>query len=89
MRPYAGAKEMLAKLNEAGVRIYAVTESPGWQVKARLRSLKLDTYFTAVYASYDHEVPQDISLEDLRRHPVETYQLNVELHNVPEGITQT
>jgi FMN phosphatase YigB (HAD superfamily) len=86
LRPYPGVQEMLARLNEAGVRIFAVTESPGWQVKARLRSLKIDTYFTAVYACYDHEVPRDISLERLRRHPVETYQSNVELFNIPRGL---
>jgi len=86
LRPYPGVRTMLARLREAGVPIYAVTESSDFTTSARLRQMGLDPFFSAIYASPDHEAPPDAPLEDVRRHPVGGYLSTLPRRALPRGL---
>jgi FMN phosphatase YigB (HAD superfamily) len=83
---YPAVADTLLKVRGAGARLIAYTESMGFYSNYRLRRLGLDGVFHEVFSPQDHEIPKDMTLEQIRKYPAEHYQLKFTKHSyTPKG----
>jgi FMN phosphatase YigB (HAD superfamily) len=83
---YPGVKDALHKLQGAGVKIVAYTESVAYWTEWRIKHTGLDGVIQALYSAPDHDLPDGITIDHLRRRPSEAYGLKVTDHrHVPRG----
>ncbi len=64
--PYRGVMETLKKLKELGIPVVALTDAPRNQAERRLKRMKLDEYFTAVYTLPAFPFPDTGIAEEIR-----------------------
>lgn len=83
---YPTVAEALLQIKGRGTSIIGYTESMGFYSNYRIRRLGLDGVLDYVFCPEDHELPEGLSAEDLRRYPAEHYQLKyTQQHFVPKG----
>jgi len=86
LKLYPSVFPSLWELKKKGTKIVAYTESMGFYSAYRLKRFGLDGVIDVLFSPEDHEMPTGISLEKLRRHPDEFYQLQVtEIRHTPPG----
>jgi len=78
--------ETLTALKENRSLIIAYTESLAFYTNYRTRNLGLDGILDYIYSPADHELPANLTREQLRRYPPEHYELkNTEHRHTPAG----
>jgi len=83
---YPSVFPSLWELKKKGTKIVAYTESMGFYSAYRLKRFGLDGVIDVLFSPIDHEIPAGVSVEKLRRHPDEFYQLQVtETRHTPPG----
>jgi phosphoglycolate phosphatase len=86
LRLYPGVMESLTQLRGRGVLIIAYTESLAYYTGYRFRKLGLDQVVDYLYSPADHDLPQGLTVEDLRRYPASHYEMAVTKHlHTPAG----
>ncbi len=86
MRTYPGVLETLEELKDRGCLLIGYTESMAFYSNYRLRKLGLDRILDYVYYPADHELPTDLTREQLRLYPQDHYQLRRTIPNhTPKG----
>jgi phosphoglycolate phosphatase-like HAD superfamily hydrolase len=86
MRTYPGVVETLEELKDRGCLLVGYTESMAFYSNYRLRKLGLDRILDYVYSPADHELPTDLTREQIRLYPQEHYQLRRTItRNTPKG----
>lgn len=86
LRLYPGVSETLANLKGKGVTIVGYTESMAFYSNYRVRKLGLDGQLDLLYSPPDHELPQNLSPEDIRKYPASHYSLDKTDHRfTPKG----
>ncbi|MGU3649845.1 HAD family hydrolase [Mycolicibacterium sp. A43C] len=66
-RLYPGVREALVFLKERGVKIAAYTESLAYWTGWRIKHTGLDGIIDVIYSAPDHDLPDGVSFEDIRR----------------------
>ncbi|MBR1223018.1 HAD family hydrolase [Bradyrhizobium sp. U87765 SZCCT0131] len=86
LKLYPSVFPSLWELKKKGTKIVAYTESMGFYSAYRLKRFGLDGVIDVLFSPMDHEIPNGVSIEKLRRHPDEFYQLQVtEVRHTPPG----
>lgn len=86
LKLYPSVFPSLWDLKQKGTKIVAYTESMGFYSAYRLKRFGLDGVIDILFSPQDHEVPAGVSVEKLRRHPDEFYQLQVtQVRHTPPG----
>lgn len=86
LKLYPSVFPSLWDLKQKGTKIVAYTESMGFYSAYRLKRFGLDGVIDILFSPQDHEVPAGVSIEKLRRHPDEFYQLQVtQVRHTPPG----
>lgn len=86
LRLYPSVFPSLWDLKQKGTKIVAYTESMGFYSAYRLKRFGLDGVIDVLFSPQDHEVPAGVSVEKLRRHPDDFYQLQVtQVRHTPPG----
>jgi len=88
LRLFLSVYETLKSLKKRGVLIVGHTESLAYYTDYRLRFLKLDGVLDVLYSSPDHDFPEDVSIEALKRYKYKDqgYKLEKTLHHhTPKG----
>lgn len=84
---YPNVSESLEQIKAAGSLIVAYTESMAFQTKQRVRKLELDGVIDYLYSSEDHDFPEEMPPEAVRRYPDEHYELTrTEHRHVEKGV---
>ncbi|MEV0683400.1 HAD family hydrolase [Nocardia sp. NPDC050378] len=86
-RLYPGVKETIEELSRRNVPVVAYTESVAYWSEWRIKKTGLDGLISTLYTAPDHDLPQGLTVDDLRRLPAEEYGLNATDHlHVPKGV---
>lgn len=86
LKLYPNVFRSLWSLKEKGTKLVAYTESMGFYSAYRLKRFGLDGVIDVLFSPEDHDVPEGISVDTLRRLPDEFYQLEVtEVRHTPLG----
>lgn len=84
---YPTVEETLHALKAKGCAIAGYTESLAWYSRDRVRRLGLDGVLDFLYSPEDHEIPEGVSVEQLRRFPDGHYELKETVHRrLPLGV---
>jgi len=75
LRLYPDVQETLDRIKDQGALIVGYTESFAFYTKYRIIKLGLDRTLAYLYSPADHELPDGLTPETLRRYPPEHYQL--------------
>ncbi len=71
---YPKVAETLLKIKGSGAAIVGYTESMGFYSNYRVRRLGLDGVFDFMFSPADHDIPESISREELRKYPASHYE---------------
>lgn len=83
---YPGVAETLGVLKEKGVPVVGYTESMAYYSGRRVRVLRLDGLLDYLYSPPDHDMPEGMSLEQIRKYPAAYYELAATKHrHTPKG----
>lgn len=86
LRLYPGVADTLRSLQAKGVLVVGYTESMAYYSAARVRKLGLDGLLDVLYSPADHDLPNGLTREQVRRHPDEHYRLRQTEHrHTPPG----
>jgi phosphoglycolate phosphatase-like HAD superfamily hydrolase len=86
LKLYPGVMDTLRTLKEKGTLIVAYTESMGFYTNDRIRRLELDGIIDLVYSPEDHELPPNMTPEQIRKYPAEHYRLKyTQTRHTPTG----
>jgi phosphoglycolate phosphatase-like HAD superfamily hydrolase len=86
LKLYPGVMDTLRTLKEKGTLIIAYTESMGFYTNDRIRRLELDGIIDFVYSPEDHELPPNMTAEQIRKYPAEHYRLKyTQTRHTPKG----
>ena len=86
LRLYPSVMDTLLEIKGRGCIIIGYTESMGFYTNDRIRRLNIDGVLDIVYSPEDHELPPNMTLEQIRRYPKEHYELNKTEHRyTPKG----
>ena len=85
-RLYPGVLDTLQEIRARGTTIAAYTESQAFVTSARVKKLGLDGILDYLYSPQDHDFPEGVSKEDLRKLDAEAYDLVHTKHrHTPDG----
>jgi phosphoglycolate phosphatase len=86
LRLYPTVAETLLSIKGRGTKIIAYTESMGFYSNYRLRRLGLDGVIDVVFSPKDHDLPEGMSAEQIRKYPSLHYDLTYTSHRyTPKG----
>jgi phosphoglycolate phosphatase-like HAD superfamily hydrolase len=89
LRLYPTVAETLLLIKGRGTKIVAYTESMGFYSNYRLRRLGLDGVIDIVFSPQDHDLPEGMSPEQIRKYPATHYDLKYTAHeHTPKGSTK-
>jgi phosphoglycolate phosphatase-like HAD superfamily hydrolase len=71
---YPTVAETLLKIKGTGAAVVGYTESMAFYSNYRVRRLGLDGVFDFMFSPKDHDIPESISLKDIRKYPVSHYE---------------
>ena len=72
---YPTVKESLEKIRKQGTLLVAYTESLAFYTRYRLKKLGLDSLLDYLYSPEDNELPDGLSVEQIRLYSAEHYEL--------------
>lgn len=85
-RLYDGVNESLATIKATGCILVGYTESLAFYSSQRVRKLGLDGVLDYLYSPPDHDIPANMTREDIRRYPADHYALQFTAHRyTPKG----
>lgn len=85
-RLYPGVREVFERLADCNVPVVGYSESVAYWTEWRIRKTDLDGLMKTLYTSADHDLPDGVSIEDLRTRPGREYGLKRTDHrHVPAG----
>jgi phosphoglycolate phosphatase-like HAD superfamily hydrolase len=86
LRLFPTVAETLLRIKGSGTRIVGYTESMAFYSNYRIRRLGLDGVLDYIFCPKDHDLPQGLSLDDLRKYPAEHYKLQyTKQEHTPRG----
>lgn len=80
MRLYDGVAEALLRIKGSGTHIVGYTDSLAFYTIRRMRKLGLDGVLDVLYSPVDHEIPQDVDIEEFRYFDQRLYRLERTKH---------
>jgi FMN phosphatase YigB (HAD superfamily) len=80
LKLYPGVAETLKKMKRNGVLIIGYTESMAFYTNYRIRKLGLDGVIDYLYSPPDHELPNNLTEEQIRKYPASYYELKFTEH---------
>jgi phosphoglycolate phosphatase len=83
LHPYPGVKETLQAIQARGLKLVALTDAPRNAAEGRLRTLKLDTLFDAVYTLPAYPLPDHVDPEIRRKEEAGHYRAGVPVTELP------
>jgi phosphoglycolate phosphatase len=86
LKLYPTVAETLLQVKGSGAKVVGYTESMAFYSNYRVRRLGLDGVFDFIFSPQDHDIPPDLSVEDIRRYPSSHYQFKYTKHeHTPPG----
>lgn len=83
---YPSVKETLQFLRNSDCFVVGYTESMAFYTGYRVRKLGLDGVIQYLFSPEDHDLPQNMSREEIRRYPAERYNFEQTIHkHTPKG----
>jgi FMN phosphatase YigB (HAD superfamily) len=83
---YPTVAETLLKVRGAGAMLIGYTESMGFYSNYRVRRLGLDGVFHELFSPRDHDIPRNMTREQIRKYPAAHYELKFTKHShTPTG----
>jgi FMN phosphatase YigB (HAD superfamily) len=83
---YPDVIETIQALKAQGCLVVGYTESMSFYTNHRLRKLGLDLLLDYLYSPTDHDLPDDVTREQIRKYPDEHYKLRNTVHKfTPKG----
>jgi FMN phosphatase YigB (HAD superfamily) len=83
LRPYAGVVEALDAIRERGLSLVALTDAPRNAAELRLKWLRLDGHFDALYALPGYALPERVDPEIRRREEAGHYRSRTRVVELP------
>ena len=83
LRPYPGVKETLEALRDRGLKLVALTDAPRNAAELRLKWLKLDGHFDALYTLPGYALPDNVAPEIRRRQAAGHYNARAPVIELP------
>ncbi len=83
LRPYPGVRETLDALRERGLRVVGLTDAPRNAAELRLKHLKLDGHFDALYTLPGYALPQNVDPEIRRKEEAGLYRSRTPVIELP------
>src|SRR6266576_5011637 len=78
---YPTVAETLLKVRGAGAVLIGYTESMGFYSNYRVRRLGLDGVFHEIFSPQDHDIPRNMTREQIRKYPAAHYELKFTKHS--------
>ena len=86
LRLYPGVADTLRTLKDLGVLVIGYTESMAFYTNYRVRRLGLDGLVDYIYSPEDHDLPKNLSMQQIRKYPAHLYELQYAEHrHTPKG----
>jgi phosphoglycolate phosphatase-like HAD superfamily hydrolase len=83
---YEGVASSLLQIKGAGALVVGYTESMAFYSNYRIRRLGLDGVLDIIYSPADHDLPEGLSEQDLRKYPAQKYLFKHTHHrHTPKG----
>lgn len=83
LRPYPGVRETLDELRRRGVAVIGLTDAPRNAAELRLKHLKLDGHFDALYTLPGYPLPENVDPEIRRRQEAGHYKSRTPVVELP------
>jgi phosphoglycolate phosphatase len=83
LRPYPGVRETLDALRERGLKVIGLTDAPRNAAELRLKWLKLDGHFDALYTLPAYALPDHVDPEIRRREAAGHYRSRAPVVELP------
>jgi phosphoglycolate phosphatase len=83
LRPYPGVRETLEELRRRGLKLVALTDAPRNAAELRLKWLKLDAHFDALYTLPASALPDNVPPETRRRQAAGHYVARAPVVELP------
>ncbi len=85
LKMYPGVLETLKDIKLSGALIIGYTESVDFYTKQRIKKLGLDGLLDYVYSPKDHDFPEHVCVDDVRKYSREHYELsNTQIRHTPK-----
>src|SRR6266481_8366450 len=86
LKLYPDVLETLRTVKETGCLVVGYTESMGFYSNYRVRNLGLDGILDYLYSPADHDLPENLTPEQIRKYPTQHYKLKQTVHrHTPAG----
>src|SRR5690242_19725134 len=86
LRLYPTVMETLHQLKQRGCQIIGYTESMAFYTGYRLRKLDLDGVIDVLFSPKDHDIPSNLTLDQIRKYPASNYEFRHTVHkHTPDG----
>ncbi len=82
LRRFAGVKKTLERLKGQGVLVVGYTESMAFYTGYRIRKLELDGLLDYLYSPKDHDLPDGLAADQIRKYPTEQYEFKKTVHRL-------
>lgn len=83
LRPYPGVRETLEAVRRRGLKLVALTDAPRNAAELRLKWLRLDGHFDALYTLPGYALPQNVDPEIRRRQAAGHYAARAPVVELP------
>jgi FMN phosphatase YigB (HAD superfamily) len=85
LRPYPGVRETLDLLRARGLRVVGLSDAPRNAAELRLKHLKLDGHFDALYTMPGYPLPENVDPEIRRKEKAGHYRSRTPVIELPAG----
>jgi len=85
LRPYPGVRETLDALRAGGLRVVGLTDAPRNAAELRLKHLKLDGHFDALYTLPGYPLPENVDPEIRRKEEAGLYRSRTPVVELPHS----
>jgi len=83
LKPYPGVRETLDALRARGLRVVGLTDAPRNAAELRLKTLKLDGHFDAIYTLPGYPLPENVDPEIRRKEEAGHYRSRTPVVELP------
>ncbi len=83
LRPYPGVRETLDALRKRGLKVVGLTDAPRNAAELRLKHLKLDGHFDALYTLPGYPLPENVDPEIRRKEEAGLYRSRMPVVELP------
>jgi phosphoglycolate phosphatase len=83
LRPYPGVRETLDAIRARGLTVVGLTDAPRNAAELRMKHLRLDGHFDALYTLPGYAVPENVDPEIRRKEEAGHYRSKTPVHELP------